>query len=1094
MDEHRQRESLSFEKISKKKPRSKYLTWSLNNPLLVGAYIALVIVCSVLVIGGNVGSQPGTIDKADIGTIAAHDYKSPRDFTFKSVDRAATEKIRQERVSAVLPIYRWDTGYHDTVLARIHKAFEQMREGASIELERLKKTRAPRENESDFTQISPERQAWADTLMQLFGGEEVFEDFVSTRELTEDEIASGLKLWSSEHKSIFVNAIGYDIGEDAYQWLVTEQFSEFIEEGLLQEFDTVLGQMIVASRDSLDTIESFTVYDSNGKRDVSDKTKVTSQADAEERLTRLIKMRFSQIPENIVDYFKQFVRPNLEFDETATHREKQNISDTTAELLILEEYKKGQTIVARGNPIEPKHYEVFEQVQRQGDYENRHGYWVALGIVAIILLFMCWRSIVAETAKRQKMRDVVYLATSVFMYTIFLRLSVLLCNVLDTVYHWPYSLLLIFPFACAPMLLRVVINRYYAYLFAVCSVVLTGLIVEDGMVLTYAIVSSMAGCLLMVRPKRSNVIFKRGLLMGGISALMSLGIYLFRGTNMTEFDYCVVFMLGLGSGLLATGVLMIGLPVAESIFGYVTSNKLLELSNLEHPALKTLFIEAPGTYQHSIMVGSLNEAAAEAIGANAVLARVGGYYHDIGKVKNAQYFAENQRGDNPHNRLKPNMSALILKAHERDGLEIAKKYKLPQDIMDFIATHHGTSRIEYFYQRAKEQQERVHEEDYRYPGPRPQTRETGICMVSDSVEAAVRSLPDKSPDKILVLVRKLINSKFADGQFDECDLTLRDLNDIANALLGILNAFYHHRPEYPDQKKEREKLEAEKREKLEAEKKALEASNDKQDESGKSSSEKNEQAPELVNTPKKNDKTAENKSSLKNEKVDKDDKSIKDKSDKTDKSSKDKSDNKDKNDKTDKSSKDKSDNKDKNDKTDKSSKDKSDNKEDKNAKEDRTKADTKEDKKEKSGKEDKSAKVKPDKSDMNADNEMNVKMDKAAGQEKSSGKDDKSVEDKTSKERASKENASVSKVERTPDTAGAVLQSELSSQDTKENADTMNERDEMVETAEANELLKESPEEIADDTGVDKDAPSPAPIQDTYELTFSSQVDVFKKT
>ncbi|MBO4351592.1 MAG: HDIG domain-containing protein [Proteobacteria bacterium] len=1090
MDEHRQRESLSFEKISRKKPRSKYLTWSLNNPLLVGAYIALVIVCSVLVIGGNVGSQPGTIDKADIGTIAAHDYKAPRDFTFKSVDRAATEKIRQERVSSVLPIYRWNTGYHEAVLARIHKAFEQMRDGADLEVERLKKTRAPRENESEFTQSSPERQAWADTLMQLFGGEKVFKDFVSTRELTEDEIASGLNTWSREHKSVFVNAVGYDLGDEAYQWLVSEQFSEFIEEGLLQEFDTVLGQMIVASRDSLDAVENFTIYDSNGKRDVSDKTKVTSQADAEERLTRLLKLRFPQIPESILDYFKQFVRPNLEFDETETHREKQNVSATTAELLILEEYKKGQTIVARGNPIEQKHYEVFEQVQRQGDYENRHGYWVALGIVVLILLFMSWRSILAETAKRQKMRDVVYMATSVLMYTALLRLSVLLCNVLGTVYHWPYSLLLIFPFACGPMLLRVVINRYYAYLFAVCSVVLTGLIVEDGMILTYAIVSSMAGCLLMVRPKRSNVIFKRGFLMGGISALMALGIYLLRGTNMTEADYCVVFLLGLGSGMLATGVLMIGLPVAESIFGYVTSNKLLELSNLEHPALKTLFLEAPGTYQHSIMVGSLNEAAAEAIGANAVLARVGGYYHDIGKVKNAQYFAENQRGDNPHNRLKPNMSALILKAHERDGLEIAKKYKLPQDIMDFIATHHGTSRIEYFYQRAKEQQERVHEEDYRYPGPRPQTRETGICMVSDSVEAAVRSLPDKSPDKILVLVRKLINSKFADGQFDECDLTLRDLNDIANALLGILNAFYHHRPEYPDQKKERERIEAEKREKLEAEKKAQEASNDKQDENGKSSSEKNEQAPELVNAAKKNDKAAEkttdNKSASKNEKIDKEkeDRSIKDKSDKSDKTSKDKDDNRE-----DKSLKDKSESKE-----DRPAKDKSEAKEDKSSK-DRT--ETKEDKKEKAGKEDKSVKGKSDKadkSDMKDDKGANGKQDKSAGLEKSSDKNDKAAEEKADKERSSKENASVAKAERHSESVDDAQQSKAAAQDSTENADINSDRSSVVETEEANELLKESPEELADDAGVDKDAPSPAPIQDTYELTFSSQVDVFKKT
>ena len=829
MDDHRQRESLSFDKVARKKPRSRYLQWNLDNPLLVSGFVFLVLLCIVGIIGANIGSQAGVIVRADIGTIAEHDYKAPRDFTFDRVDREATEKNREQRMASVLPIYNWDTAYRDSVMARIRAAFATMRSGMDKEQARLSVSRMAKESGPALPQGDANRQKWADSLLLRYSDIGLLDGYISTRPIASAEIADGIDAWFLSQQHEFEQSLGFPVSDDMFSWLSSQQFAGIVEDGILQAIDVVLGRMIVASREEMENTDAIVVqwYEAGERRqrriDSTEKSNILTLDSSENLVHTLLRERFSQAPESVFEYFRQYVRANVTYDETATQRERQNVSDKTPELRIVEEFKKGQTIVSRGNPIKQVHYEIFEKLAQgqtgkgDADTEDSHSHWVAIALLAVVLTFLCWRSIVATTARRQKNRDLIYMSSNVLMFTLFLRLSTLLGSVLDSVYHWPYSVLLFFPFASIPMVTRIVVNRYYAYLISVSGAILTGLVVEDNLVQIYAIMSMMAGCLLTDRPKRSNMLLRQGVLVGLVSGVTAFAMYMLRGANMNGMDYAVVTLLGIGSGLLSTGVVMIGLPVAESVFGYVTSNKLLELSNLEHPALKTLFLEAPGTYQHSIMVGSLNEAAAEAIGANAILARVGGYYHDIGKVKNAQYFAENQRGDNPHNRLKPNMSALILKAHEKDGLDIARKYKLPQDIMDFIATHHGTSRIEYFYQRAKEQQDRVHEEDYRYPGPRPQTRETGICMVSDMVEAAVRSLPDKSPDKIHVLVHKLINHKFTDGQFDECDLTLRDLNDIANALLGILNAFYHHRPEYPDQKKERERQEAEKRE---AEKKA----------------------------------------------------------------------------------------------------------------------------------------------------------------------------------------------------------------------------------------------------------------------------------
>jgi putative nucleotidyltransferase with HDIG domain len=259
---------------------------------------------------------------------------------------------------------------------------------------------------------------------------------------------------------------------------------------------------------------------------------------------------------------------------------------------------------------------------------------------------------------------------------------------------------------------------------------------------------------------------------------------------------------GISSALLVSALV----PVIEWAFGYTTDIKLLELGSLNQPVLKRLILEAPGTYHHSFLVGNLVESAAESIGANPLLSRVAALYHDLGKLKNPLYFAENQRrGENRHDKLQPTMSALIIKAHVKDSVRIAEENGLGSELRDIIEQHHGTTLIQFFYRKALEQHEGSGappgESDFRYPGPKPQTREAGLVLLADSVEAAVRSLPEKTPSRIQGMVHTIILDKFQDGQLDECDLTLRDLNQIERIFVTVLQGVHHARPEYPSRPK-----------------------------------------------------------------------------------------------------------------------------------------------------------------------------------------------------------------------------------------------------------------------------------------------------
>jgi putative nucleotidyltransferase with HDIG domain len=255
--------------------------------------------------------------------------------------------------------------------------------------------------------------------------------------------------------------------------------------------------------------------------------------------------------------------------------------------------------------------------------------------------------------------------------------------------------------------------------------------------------------------------------------------------------------------VLSTFLAMIAVAVFEGLFDISTDMTLVELSDMNHPLLKRLSIEAAGTYNHSVLVANLAESAAAQIDANPLLARVAAYYHDVGKINKPNYFVENQKVErNVHHKLSPSMSALIISSHVKDGVELAKKYKLPKVICDSILQHHGTSTVSFFYEKALEQDphKQVQERDFCYPGPKPQTKENAIVMLADSVEAASRSLATSSPKLLRELVKKIIHDKFSSSQLDECNLTFQNLNDIVNGFMPVLQGIFHTRIEYPNRK------------------------------------------------------------------------------------------------------------------------------------------------------------------------------------------------------------------------------------------------------------------------------------------------------
>jgi hypothetical protein len=462
---------------------------------------------------------------------------------------------------------------------------------------------------------------------------------------------------------------------------------------------------------------------------------------------------------------------------------------------------KGELIVEAGHRVTERAARVIEEVaRREGIGSRLHAYG---GLVALLLVFfyLFYRDIrryrpalISDTRK-------IFLLAFLLLFTVVLtqfskNIFALLADKLqlDLV-----TIGFALPVAAGAMLVSLLLDFHLALSFSFVASVLLGISFQgDPFMPVYYFLSSVVAALSVVRCKKRTALLKAGALTGLVSFVAILGIDLYRGELMARGVYDLTA--GFLGAVSVTMIVSVTLPFFEALFDIATDIKLLELLDPNHPLLKALVYKSPGTYHHSIMIGNLAEAAAEAINENPLLARIGAYYHDIGKVQKPEYYIENQRPtENKHDRLTPSMSSLIIASHVKEGVEVARQHKLPPAVIDIIQQHHGTSLITYFYQKAKELKPfvAIAESDYRYAGPRPRTKVAAIVMLADSVEAASRTLDDPTPQRIHALTSSIITRIFLDDQLSMCDLTLKDLRDISKSFNLILTGIFHHRIDYP---------------------------------------------------------------------------------------------------------------------------------------------------------------------------------------------------------------------------------------------------------------------------------------------------------
>jgi putative nucleotidyltransferase with HDIG domain len=363
----------------------------------------------------------------------------------------------------------------------------------------------------------------------------------------------------------------------------------------------------------------------------------------------------------------------------------------------------------------------------------------------------------------------------------------------------------------AGMLISVLVDVSIAVLVTAILAVLSGLLMNHEIRFSVmTLVSGLAGIHSVLNIRDRNSLLRATLVVAAVNLAMVWMLGGLLGDTLGEVEKGSAW--AVLAACIGIGIFWFGIAILEKPFGVLTHVGLLELSSSEHPLLRQLALAAPGTYAHSIAVGNLADAAAGAIGADALFCRVASYYHDVGKTKRPHCFVENQRSDNIHDRLNPSLSALIIAAHVRDGIELAAEFKLPQQIRNVIQEHHGTSLIRYFYHMATHTagvatvHDPILEQHFRYEGPKPQSRESGIIMLSDAVEAAARSLDRGSHARIQTLVESVVHDKLTDGQLDECNLTLKDIQKIQAAFVRSLAGMFHGRVEYPDTNESRDLL------------------------------------------------------------------------------------------------------------------------------------------------------------------------------------------------------------------------------------------------------------------------------------------------
>jgi putative nucleotidyltransferase with HDIG domain len=508
-----------------------------------------------------------------------------------------------------------------------------------------------------------------------------------------------------------------------------------------------------------------------------------------------------------IDLAQALVKPNVTFNQRETELRRNKAMASVKPVYY--QIRKGEMLVREGERIGEEHIvKLSAEAELKGQrsiFGRVPGMTIMIGL---LFLFVYMTGLMKPGASTHNSRYHIFNSLTLLLIFIFVWLYGFIAEDMGRGFRLFTSEALLFamPVACGAMLISVFEGMPMATMFSLLIAVLSSLAIDGSLkFFIYFLVSSLAAAYWVRDYRERGILIKTGLKVGLINVLLCISMETVYG-SLLSIETLVALTLGFIGGVLA-GIISTGIiPLVEMAFDFTTDMKLLELANLDQPLLRELMLQAPGTYHHSVIVSNMVEATAKAIKANPLLAKVSAYYHDIGKTGKPLYFIENQvGGENRHDKLAPSMSNLILISHVKEGVEMAQKHKLGREIIDIIQQHHGKSLISYFYNKAKEQAvnrggkpPQIKEEDFRYPGPKPQTKEAGLVMLADMVEAAVRSLTNPSPARIQGTVQKIINKAFADGQLDDCELTLKDLNGIATGFNKTLGGIFHHRVEYPE--------------------------------------------------------------------------------------------------------------------------------------------------------------------------------------------------------------------------------------------------------------------------------------------------------
>ena len=503
------------------------------------------------------------------------------------------------------------------------------------------------------------------------------------------------------------------------------------------------------------------------------------------------------------------IRPNVRFSETETQRRMQQASDSVDEV---ERYvQKGTLLFLGGQVLTEQHVVFYQALQTQGS-PNLLMHVFSVGVLFLLLFSVLFYFGSQHGSRFQTgFREVVAAAALLVFFQVISRFLVGVSDGLSHLvgYECPPSAVWLFiPVAGGAIVLRLLMGTVWATIFTLATAFSCAMLMElQGLYFLFFTLTGITGASAVHHTRERGALLRAGLIVGLVGAAAALFVELVKlyfvevassGDAMTSAVWSVLF--AFAGGLLSSFVALALIPVFE-LLGFVTDYRMMELASLNHPLMKQLMLRAPGSYHHSVVVGSLAEAACDSIGANSLQAKISAHFHDIGKALKPQYFIENNRdGKSRHQGLDPNTSAQIIIGHVVDGHKLAVENRLPKAIIDNILMHHGTGLLQYFYKQAKEQasdSSLVRESDFRYPGPKPDSKESGIIMLADKVEAATRTIKEPTEEKFRAMISRIINSVIADGQFDRCPLTFRELHVIGESFVSILMGIHHQRIEYP---------------------------------------------------------------------------------------------------------------------------------------------------------------------------------------------------------------------------------------------------------------------------------------------------------